>query len=241
MRPYLGARAEHRRAYRPHTRTVSFRLLPEEPDASPWRVEPFADVLARLLAAAGDPDRRPRLIAVDGRSGGGKTTLAKRIAAGVTRGAVVHSDDVAWWQSRFDWAWLLADGVLEPLRSGKAVAFRPPAWETRGRDGAIEVPAGCEVVVVEGVGVSRKSLTPLLDATIWVQSDIVDARERCIARDGGTEEARAFFDDWATEEEPFLADDRPWERADEIVAGMAAVPSDARAEVLVSSLRDRGA
>src|SRR4051812_18809005 len=52
-----------------HTRTMSFRLLPEEPDASPWRVEPSADVLARLLDAAGGPDGRPRLIAVDGRSG----------------------------------------------------------------------------------------------------------------------------------------------------------------------------
>jgi hypothetical protein len=224
-----------------HTRTVSFRLLREEPDASPWRVEPFADVLARLLAAAGDADGRPRLIAVDGRSGGGKTTFAERIAGGVTRGAMVHTDDVAWWQSRFDWALLLADGVLDPLRCGRAVAFRPPAWETRGRDGAIEVPAGCEVVVVEGVGASRKSLAPLLDATVWVQSDIVDARERCIARDGGTEEARAFFDDWASEEEPFLAADRPWERANEIVAGMAAVPYDARSEVLVGGLRDVGA
>jgi hypothetical protein len=220
---------------------VSFRLLTEEPDASPWRVEPFADVLARLLAAAGDPDGRPRLIAVDGRSGGGKTTLAERIASGVTRSAIVHTDDVAWWQSRFDWALLLADGVLEPLRRGKTVAFRPPAWETRGRDGAIEVPAGCDVVVLEGVGVGRKVLAPLLDATIWVQSDIIDARERCIARDGGTDEARAFFDDWAGEEEPFLADDRPWERANEIVAGMAAVPFDARTEVLVGGLRDHGA
>jgi hypothetical protein len=216
---------------------MSFRLLPEEPDASPWRVELFADVLARLLDAAGDPDGRPRLIAVDGRSGGGKTTLAERIAGGVTRGAMVHTDDVAWWQSRFDWAALLADGVLDPLRRGKAVAFRPPAWEARGREGAIEVPAGCDVVVVEGVGVSRKALAPLFDATLWGQSDIVDARERCIARDGGTEEARAFFDDWASEEEPFLADDRPWERANEIVAGMAALPFDARTEVLVSARR----
>src|SRR3954451_5701676 len=104
MRPYLGAGAEHRRAYRPHTRTMSFRLLPEEPDASPWRVEPFADVLARLLEAAGDPDGRRRRVAGDGRSGGGKTTLAERIAGGVARGATVHTDDVAWWQSRFDWA-----------------------------------------------------------------------------------------------------------------------------------------
>jgi hypothetical protein len=221
---------------------VAFRLLPEEPDAGPWRVEPFADFLGRLLAAAGAPDgSRPRILAVDGRSGGGKTTLATRIVEAVPRSAMVHTDDIAWWHARFDWAPLLAEGVLEPVRRGEAVAFRPPAWETRGREGAVEVPGGCDLVVVEGIGSSRVALGPLVDASVWVQSDIVDARERCIARDGGTEEASRFFDDWASEEEPFLANDRPWERANEIVAGQRAVPYDERTEVLVSSLRDRGA
>jgi hypothetical protein len=40
----------------------------------------------------------------------------------------------------FDWADLLAHGVLEPVRRGEGVSFRPPAWRERDRAGAIEVP-----------------------------------------------------------------------------------------------------
>jgi hypothetical protein len=40
--------------------------------------------------------------AVDGRSSSGKTTLAARVQAAVAGSAVVHTDDIAWWHSRFD-------------------------------------------------------------------------------------------------------------------------------------------
>jgi hypothetical protein len=54
-----------------------------------------------------------------------------------------------------------------------------------------------------------------------VQSDREEARERGLRRDvelGRTpEEAERFWDDWMAAEEPFLAADRPWERADLVV------------------------
>jgi hypothetical protein len=62
----------------------------------------------------------------------------------------------------------------------------------------------------------RSELADLLDAAVWVQSDRVVARERGIARDGGDV---AGWDEWQSEELPFLERDRPWERADAIVAG----------------------
>ena len=42
------------------------------------------------------------------------------------------------------------------------------------------------------------------------------SREHGIARDGGDV---AGWEEWQSEELPFLARDRPWERADVIVAG----------------------
>lgn len=84
---------------------------PEEPPAGPWRAEPVAR-LARTLLGAPDPGpRRPRIVAVDGRSGGCETTFAARLAAAVPAAAVVHTDDVAWHHARFDWAALLVEGV----------------------------------------------------------------------------------------------------------------------------------
>lgn len=111
-------------------------LPPEEPEAEPWRVVPIADLVALVMHAAGSPRGRPRIIAVDGRSAGGKSTLAKKLASHVPDAVVVHTDDIAWHHSFFDWADLLATGVLEPAHQGSDVHFRPPAWDERGRPGA---------------------------------------------------------------------------------------------------------
>jgi hypothetical protein len=206
-------------------------LFPGEPAFGPWRVEATRSVLDRVRPGAGT-----RIVAVDGRSAGGKTTCATRLAAAVPGATVVHTDDVAWYESFFDWAHLLRDGLLEPVRAGQPVAYRPPAWDARGRDGAIEVPAGCPLLVVEGVGVSRRELSDRFDLRLWVQSDRVEARRRGIERDGGPAHG-AFWDEWEAEEVPFLAADRPWERAGLIVAGVPGLPYDPAAELVVADPR----
>lgn len=216
-----------------------------EPVAEPWRPRPVGDILAELREAHVVPPSRPFLLAVDGRQGSGKSTLAERLAELVPGTVVVPTDDVAWWESFFGWDRLMAAGILAPLREGRSVDYRPPAWETRGRQGSIVVPAEAPVVVVEGVGSSRRSLAPLLDATVWVQSDFATANRRGIARDGGTREATDFWWEWNREEQPFLAADRPWKRADLVICGtpsLVAVVYDAATEVLVGrSLRPSAA
>jgi hypothetical protein len=59
-------------------------------------------------------------------SSSGKTTLAGRLRDVVAGAAVVHTDDIAWWHSRFGWAGLLTDRVLLPARAGQPVRYRPP-------------------------------------------------------------------------------------------------------------------
>lgn len=77
-------------------------------------------------------------------------TLATQLHVAVPASAVVHTDDVAWHRSFFDWSDLLARNVLEPLRRGEEVHYRPPGWQAQGRPGAIKVPAGLDLVLVEG-------------------------------------------------------------------------------------------
>jgi len=176
-------------------------------------------------------------VAVDGRSAGGKTTVADRLAVAVAGAVVVHTDDAAWHQGFFDWDELLVDGILGPVSRGEDVAFRPPAWVERGREGAIVVPAGA-AVLVEGVGSAREALTPWLDAAVWVQSDADEAYRRGIERDVAAgrnrAEALAFWDEWMAQEVPFLAADRPWERADLVVCSTPSEPVDG---LLVSRAR----
>ncbi|WP_250036249.1 uridine kinase family protein [Paractinoplanes maris] len=215
-------------------------LGPGEPSFGPWSVE-SADAFARAVAeAAGTPDGRPRVIAVDGRGGGGKTVLAGLLGRTLGNAAVVHSDDVAWNHARFGWDDLMIDGILKPLHAGEPVHYRLPAWERLGRAGHIDVPAEASTVILEGVGVSRRSLVPYLDVAIWAQSDFAEAERRALLRDIATEgrtgpEAKLNWDEWMAEEIPFLLDDRPWERARFIVGTTSPLPHDPETSVVVSS------
>jgi hypothetical protein len=205
---------------------VSDSLPIGEPAAGPWRVVPV-DVLLRLLfQAARTPAGRPWIVAVDGRSASGKSTLATLLHDAVPGSAIVHTDDIAWHEPFFSWAPLLAQGVLEPVRRGRrAVRYRPPAWQARGREGAVEVPAELDLVIVEGVGAGQRDVARLLDALVWVQSDFQEAENRGIARDvaqgvnGGLEATVALWHEWMTAEFRFLERERPWERACVVVTG----------------------
>ncbi len=212
---------------------LSIRPFPGEPVAGPWTARPLGEVADRLLALAASraEGRSPVVIAIDGRSGAGKSTFAARLAQVARDVEIVHTDDIAWHHSFFGWSELMRGGVLEPLRRGEGVEFRPPAWVERGRPGAVSVPGGCRAVVVEGVGAGRRDLADLVDALVWVQSDAADARTRGIARDGGDV---AFWDEWDAEEVPFLDEHRPWERADVVVAGARVLDHDPDREVVVA-------
>lgn len=201
------------------------RLHEVEPRFGPGESQSLAAVIRQLMK------RKARLagsflLAIDGRSSSGKSRLADRIAALLPRTAIVHTDDVAWWHSRFGWDDLLLSGVIEPLRRGDAVDFRPPAWDERGRQGSISVPDDVDLVVIEGGGAGRASLAPHMDAVIWVQTDLDLTERRDRERIAAGEIDQEGYEHWMAEEVPFQATERTWERADLIVAGSSDEPSN---------------
>jgi hypothetical protein len=205
-----------------------------------WSEVPIGELLQRLaLGRQPGPDRGPWVVAVDGRSGSGKTTLAEQLGTCVPRSVLVHTDDVAWHHSFFGWAPLLIEGVLGPVSTGQPVSYRPQSWIARSRPGAIEVPAGLQLLIVEGVGAGRRELMPYLDALVWVQTDLAEAERRGILRDGGDRAAAEFWIEWDSRERPFLADQRPWERADAVVSGSSSSSADPVRDVAFGSIGDR--
>lgn len=202
-----------------HPCPATLVLPDDEPGFGPWESLSAAAFARRVTQGIRLSNGRTAVIAIDGRSGGGKTTAAALLRSELESSVVVHTDDIAWNHSFFGWADLAADHVLGPARRGEAVSYRPPGWVEHNRDGAIDVPGTTEWLVVEGVGAARRELGSLVDAVVWVQSDFAVARERGILRDGGHEAAEIFWDEWMAEENPFLAGQRPWERADIIVNG----------------------
>src|SRR3954452_4434327 len=95
---------------------MTMRLSPPAPQARPRRrerVSVVADMLMRL-GHERHAGHGPVVVAVDGRSSSGKTTLASRLRDVVAGSTVVHTDDIAWWHSRFGWDDLLVNGILTP-------------------------------------------------------------------------------------------------------------------------------
>ncbi|GAA3953483.1 uridine kinase family protein [Actinoplanes auranticolor] len=198
-----------------------------------WRVATADEVRTRVRRAVGEPAGRPPVLAVDGRGSAGKSTFARRLAEMWDGAAVVHTDDIAWRHSVLDWTTLLGEGVLAPVRAGEAVSYRPPQWDVAGRPGAVEVPAGCTLLIVEGVGAGRRELAPLLDAVVWVEAEQHDVDRRNAERVAAGEMTPEDFAAWMAEENPFVEAERTWERAAFVIAGWPAVPHDPSAEFVI--------
>jgi hypothetical protein len=75
---------------------------------------------------------------------------------------------------------------------------------------------------------------PLVDATVWVQSDDSEVRRREAGRVSTSEALKSGQDDWLRGETPFIADQRPSERAAFIVAATPDIPHDPETEIIVS-------
>jgi cytidylate kinase len=211
------------------------KIGPGESPVEHWQALRIDQLVERVLSSGSGKDELPQIVAVDGRSGSGKTTMANQLQRHIARSTIVHTDDVAWHHSYFGWSDLLIEGVLRPVRANRKTDYRPPAWEDRGRQGSIIVREDCEVVILEGVGASRLEVLPWLTASIWIQSDMDEAERRGIARDGGTEEARRFWMDWMREENAFLEAQQPWLRATAIVNGTPGIAYDPEHEVMVAA------
>ena len=78
---------------------MNMKLGPGEPLAGPWRVTPIRDLVRLLFGADRARDGRPWILAVDGRSGSGKSTVAALLHRSVPASAIVHTDDVTWHHS----------------------------------------------------------------------------------------------------------------------------------------------
>ncbi len=221
---------------------MALQLAPEEPEAAPWRVERLSTVVNAVTRRGADQSR-PVVLAVDGRSNSGKTTVATRIRELVPGSVVIHTDDIAWEHSRFGWADLLVDGILVPVRQGQAVSYRPPRWEEHGREGSVEVPAGCPLLIIEGDGAGRREVGHLIDTLIWVQADEREITRRAAARavnppaadlaNQGHDGAPFDPDGWLAEELPFNTAQRTWERAGLIVCGSPEIPCDPGTQIVI--------
>jgi uridine kinase len=175
---------------------------------------------------------RPAIVAINGHSASGKTSLSWRLADALPQCSVLHTDDLAWHHGVFSWDELLINDVLPVLRDRQALHYRPPAWVGRSRDGAITLDGDRDFVIIEGVGASQASVLPELDVIIWVETPQSARESRDASRIAAGETSAALYARWMAEENAYMAAERPWEHADLIVDGRGGLDNDQEKKII---------
>ena len=163
-------------------------------------VEDGARAIARDLLGRRGPGVRPLIVAIDGRSGVGKSTLAREVAVRVGASIVEGDDFFAGGVGvRSEPDRLLADrcidrarlrGVLTTLRSGHAAAYRPFDWNRfDGRlAGLPKTVEAREIVLAEGVYSFHPDLRDVFGASILVEAPEDVRSARLVRREGAISE-----------------------------------------------------
>jgi hypothetical protein len=158
------------------------------------------------------------VVAVDGRSGAGKTALAAELGAELAAPVLALEDLYGGWDGLEHGVDLLASEVLVPLAAGRPARVPRYDWAA-GRwaePWVLDPPA---MLIVEGVGAGARRAARYESALVWLDAPEPVRRQRALDRDGET--FAPHWDRWAAQEEVMLARERTPARAGMIVAHTA--------------------
>lgn len=188
--------------------------------------QPAQTVLSLLAPYA---NQALTLLAIDGHSAAGKTSLARAVAQALSQVSVVHMDDfyrpmreedrasldaVGGYQSFYDWQ-RLESQVLIPLANGQMSRYQQYNWATNRLDAWVAVlPEG--VVIVEGCYAARPELRPYYQGIILVETS---ARQRNHRQDVRADASPEWLARWDAAERYYMEQYRPQTYADAIVSG----------------------
>jgi len=172
------------------------------------------DLISKITAQA---RTEPFLVAIDGRGGSGKTTLAAAIVEALPVASVVHLDDFGLSEGGVDRERLLRE-VLRPLRAGRTANYQRFDWKSKRLDNWITIePRG--VVLVEGVSTLHETLNQDYDFRVWIECPWEVGFERGLLRDreAGGDTEREWLEAWIPEETDYISAKAPREKADYVL------------------------
>lgn len=172
------------------------------------------DWLTTRLAQVAPKAGQTRVVAVDGRSGSGKTSLAAVLRAKLNAPVVTLEDLYGGWGGLERGIDLLVSEVLEPLSDGRAARVPTYDWVAAAwaAPWVLEPP---EVLIVEGVGAAAGRAAAYESLLIWIESAEFVRKRRALDRAGVT--FAPYWDMWAAQEEAMLARERTPDRADLVI------------------------
>jgi uridine kinase len=155
-----------------------------------------------------------RVVAIDGRSGAGKSSLAAVLRRELGAPGVTLEDLYGGWDGLERGIDLLVSEVLEPLSAGRPARVPRYNWLTTAWE-APWVLAPPEVLIVEGVGAGARRAAAYASLLIWVEEAASVRKKRALNRDGET--FAPYWDMWAAQEDVMLARERTRERANLVI------------------------
>lgn len=165
----------------------------------------------QVVALARAVDHSSAVIAIDGRSGSGKTSLAGAVAAELGNAKVVHLDDIyPGWDGLATTPPLLVAQVLEPRRRGEPVAFRRFDWARGTFADSVAVPRA-KFLIVEGAGSSVGMARRYADVRVWLEAEAVIRKQRGLDRDG--DGYAPYWQRWADQEDAVFGADHTRDHA----------------------------
>jgi uridine kinase len=183
-------------------------------------VEPLPDPAAVGAVVAAGRRAAPRcgstvVVAVDGRSGSGKTELADAVARQLGWCPVVRLDEVyPGWDGLAEGVRIVTDEVLGPLSRGEPASY--PTWEwAADRWGPRRTVRPVPLLLLEGCGALSPGPARYAAVGVWVEAPEDVRRQRALARDGET--YAPHWERWARQEESLLATHDPSTTADVVV------------------------
>jgi uridine kinase len=187
-------------------------------------VETYADLVGRILAR---PSVLPRLVAVDGPGGAGKSVFAARLAAALGSAPVVHTDDFTPGELGREWWNRLQREVIDPLVEGWPARYQRYDWDKGALAEWHEVDSA-SAVIIEGVSSARRRIADLLSLAVWVHAPRSTRLARGLDRDG--QAARGFWERWMAEEDEHFGADRTIVRCDLLIDGAPKISHDPERE-----------
>lgn len=157
------------------------------------------------------------MLAIDGRSGAGKTWLAEELRGALGAPVVSLENLYGGWDGLERGIDLLVSAVLEPLAAGRTA--RVPCYDWVRRAWRESVPLDPpEVLIVEGAGAGAQRAAAFESLLVWLEAAPAVRKKRALDRDGAT--FAPYWDRWAALEDALLARERTPERADLVLDGV---------------------
>jgi uridine kinase len=180
-------------------------------------VDNVGDGITRIAAAvrrAVPSTGGTRVVAVDGRSGAGKTSLAAALRDRFHAPVVSLEDLYGGWDGLEHGIDLLVAAVLEPLAAGQAARVPRYDW-VAGQWAEPKVLEPPDILIVEGVGAGARRAAAFESVLVWLEVPAPARKKRALDRDGAT--LAPYWDQWAAQEDLMLARDRTPNRADIVI------------------------